>query len=97
MAYCGPRGIPLSTFLGWPERDQEAALAWQSREASRCPGCGTYEADWDEAAGGSRTAWAADVHVCQGCVQLEAGRTQINNDTPNARGVHVRLTRPDRG
>lgn len=93
MAYCGPKGIPLSQFLAWSPTDQEAALAWQAREASRCPGCGTPEADWDETDGGSRHAWVADLHICQGCVQIEAARTQLDGD-PKLRGRHIRLTRP---
>lgn len=97
MAYCGPRGIPLSVFLGWPQDDQDAALAWQAREATRCPGCGSHEADWDPDAGGSRTAWAADVHICQGCVQVEQQRARMDDEAPSQRGVHVRLTRPDAG
>ncbi len=36
MAYCGPRGIPLTEFLAWDETDQDAALAWQSYESRRC-------------------------------------------------------------
>lgn len=45
MRYCGPRGIPLSTFLGWAQEDQDAALAWQAHEAERCPGCGRHPDD----------------------------------------------------
>ena len=94
MAYCGPKGIPLSTFLGWPEADQEMALAWQAREATKCGGCGTYEADWDEANGGDRNAWGPSIHLCRGCEVL-----QKQSDDPQLkefRGVHVRLARPER-
>jgi hypothetical protein len=45
MRYCGPRGIPLSTFLSWPRADQDAALTWQAHEAERCPGCGRHPDD----------------------------------------------------
>lgn len=45
MRYCGPRGIPLSTFLSWPQEDQDAALAWQRHEEQRCPGCGRHPDD----------------------------------------------------
>ena len=93
MAYCGPRGIPLSRFLAWPQSDQDAALAWQAREATRCPSCGTHEADWDAGEGGRRDAWVHAVRVCQGCVQLEQGRDRP--DLQDMRGVHVVLTRND--
>ncbi len=95
MAYCGPKGIPLSRFLGWPQGDQDAALAWQARESTRCSGCGTFEADWDEEHGGDRNAWVPQVHVCQGCVALERQRTVVNDEASGMRGVHFRLTRPE--
>ena len=90
MAYCGPRGIPLSAFLDWSPHDQAAALAWTAHEASRCPGCGTHRADWDEAQGGDRHAYAATVRECQGCVQVEMVR-----DTPEARrrGARIHMIR----
>ena len=90
MADCGPRGIALSAFLGWPQDDQDAALAWQARESSRCGGCGTYEADWDD----DRRAWVPEVHLCPGCEQLESTREK---QPPGFHGVHVRLTRPSGG
>lgn len=40
MAYCGPRSIPYLEFLEWDDLSRDAALAWQAREASRCPDCG---------------------------------------------------------
>ncbi len=49
LAYCAPRGIPLSVFLGrvvypgdpvWLPDDTLAALDWQEHEATKCPGCG---------------------------------------------------------
>ena len=92
MAYCGPRGIPLSVFLAWPEDDQQAALAWQAREQARCPGCGTHEEDWDPEQDGSRNAYTAVAVVCQGCVELQ--RMQDNPEIRNGvRGVHLRLKR----
>ena len=63
MAYCGPRGIPLSTFLGWAVDDQAAALAWQADDASRCPNCGTAEWEWEQDGLG---AWVAETRVCAG-------------------------------
>ena len=91
MDYCGPRGIPLSVFLDWPVEDQDAALAWQSLENARCPGCGTRTVDWEPELGGSRTAWTPSIRVCQGCVQLE--RTRDQHADSKFRGLHIELTR----
>jgi hypothetical protein len=49
LAYCAPRGIPLSVFLGrivgagepqWTERDAQAAVLWQIEQNAHCTGCG---------------------------------------------------------
>lgn len=89
MAYCGPRGIPLSEFLSWDETDQDAAMAWQMHEARRCPSCKTHPDEWDEDAGGRRDAYAADIAVCPGCRTLDAARSR-HEDTPP--GAHLILT-----
>lgn len=92
MAYCGPKGIPLSVFLSWREDDQQAALAWQTWDATRCKGCGTHSEDWDPEQAGSRDAYRAEATVCQGCVELQRLR-----DSPEIqsgiRGVHLGLRR----
>ncbi|MGN8245234.1 hypothetical protein ACTHAM_002353 [Cellulomonas soli] len=78
MAYCGPRGIPLSAFLSWSQHDQDAALEWAGYESRRCRGCGSHP---DE---GARHA---HVDICDGCVKQEAA-TRASKDEP---GAHVRL------
>lgn len=90
MAYCGPKGIPLSQFLSWSEADQDAALAWQSHENRRCGGCGTHPDDWNEKQGGSRYAWHSEHYQCPGCVMRErhADLPQVKDAGP---GIHVRL------
>lgn len=93
MAYCGPRGIPLSRFLDWPQADQDAALLWQAHEARRCSSCGTHPDVWDPDAGGDRNALVAEPHFCRGCERLEQLRGSDVID-PNAKGVHLRLVRP---
>jgi hypothetical protein len=67
MAYCGPRGIAYEDFVEWGQLSQDLALAWNERERTRCPGCGTHPADWDESRGGDVNAWYADLHRCLGC------------------------------
>ncbi|MFL6141571.1 MAG: hypothetical protein ACJ72N_06850 [Labedaea sp.] len=91
MAYCGPRGIPLSEFLSWRESDQQAALAWQAYESRRCAGCGSHPDDWDPDLGGDPRAWRAETRICQGCVELQRRHTEPDNQ--NVRGLHIHLTR----
>lgn len=65
MAYCGPRGIPLSQFLSWSTADQDAALGWAAHEARRCSSCGRHPDDG-----------VVHVHedICPGCAALERHR-----------------------
>ncbi|NCT90256.1 hypothetical protein GXB85_04715 [Cellulomonas sp. APG4] len=79
MAYCGPRGIPLSVFLGWAQADQDAALAWVGYEARRCSSCGYHP---DE---GPRHA---HIDVCPGCVSREAA---AQDEDAKVRGAHVHM------
>lgn len=81
MAYCGPKGIPLDEFLGWPETSQAAALAWQAHERRRCPACGYHPDDGQP---------HAHIDVCPGCVQVEHAQA---TDDADARGAGVRLVR----
>jgi len=76
MAYCGPRGIPLSTFLSWPQEDQDAALAWQGHEGRRCGTCGYHPDD-----GGAH----AHINVCRGCV----AREKRTKEASEIHGAHV--------
>lgn len=64
MAYCGPRGIALDTFLSWPEASQDAALEWTARENQRCSSCGTFHDEWDPRAG--VYPWHAHPQLCPG-------------------------------
>jgi hypothetical protein len=92
MAYCGPNGIPLSTFLAWRPDDRHAAMAWQARESHRCRGCGTFAEDWDPECGGDRNAYKATFTECQGCIELE--RLRDAPELRDVRGVHLHLTKP---
>lgn len=89
MAYCGPRGIPLSVFLSWDDQDQDAALAWQAHEARRCPSCKTHPDEWDPDTGGRRDAYTADVAVCPGCRNLDTAKA--NNADKVPAGAHLIL------
>lgn len=80
MRYCGPRGIPRSTFLSWPEEDQEWALAWQDDQAVRCPGCGHHPEDvFDPEAEGQ---WDASLVRCHACSARDAAIEQHPNIDP---------------
>jgi hypothetical protein len=96
MAYCGPRGIPLSAFLGWAAGDQQAALAWQAYESRRCTGCGSHPDDWDPELGGDLRAYRAVTRICQGCVELQRRHADPELRDGNGhpvRGLHIHLTR----
>lgn len=75
MAYCGPRGIPYSVFMGrvvgvdgqqWLPSDREAALAWEAFESRRCKSCGTHPEEWSA----DKLAYHAHLMECRGCKQL---------------------------
>lgn len=91
MAYCGPKGIPLSVFLSWPEADQEAALAWQAHENRRCSGCGTHPDDWSPKAGGDRHAYHPEHDSCPGCAALERYRESKHVQESKRHGLQIRL------
>lgn len=79
MAYCGPKGIPLSAFLGWSQADQDAALAWSAHESRRCQSCG-HHPDEDRP--------HTHVNVCSGCRAVDAAGKSEAAKVP---GAHVRI------
>lgn len=91
MAYCAPRGIPLSTFLGWPEEDQQAALMWQAYENARCPSCRTHPEDWLDEDGHSLRAGQHPQHwhqeFCPGCQSKQRSAKAAEQDDDGARGL----------
>lgn len=87
MAYCGPRGIPLSTFLNWPVDDQAAAISWMVEDRLRCPNCGTAEWEWEADLG----AYQPEARVCMGCQLLGSERKATEQNAEHMPGLHVRL------
>lgn len=84
MAYCGPRGIPHSVFLSWPELDQDKALEWAREQATVCDGCGTRRAEWDA----DGDAYYAVPSICRGCEAIEYERESVPD---KAKGVRIGL------
>lgn len=98
MAYCAPRGIPHSHFLGGPNRwgpdDRDKALAWQLHELERCPSCGTRPAEWDPARGGDLHAYEAVTVHCRGCEVKAQGDEEFDRvRKQHRRGTELRLHR----
>lgn len=86
MAYCGPKGLSLSTFLGWPEEDQQAALAWQAHEGRR-HSCGTHPEDWTDGNGRRVEAVHYVEQVCRGCQVLAQAQDRLAQDEDRTRGL----------
>lgn len=88
MAYCGPRGIPYEQWMGitdgWTPFSRGAALAWQAREAQRCPQCGQVEADWLDEEGKElrQVPFAVKTRHCHGCESLHEARADLPADAP---------------
>jgi hypothetical protein len=91
MAYCGPRGLPLSEFLDWEQADQDAALGWQARENQRYPD-GTHPDDWDESRGGSRRPYHVHMSV-HPAAALIANAQASDRFRALGPGAHVHLAR----
>ena len=86
MGYCGPRGIPLSTFLSWDQHDQDAALAWAGYETQRCQSCGHHPL---ENLDGVHT----HTEICPGCLaRSRAGKAAKDTD-----GAVIHLARGPAG
>jgi hypothetical protein len=101
MNYCGPLGLPLSEFLAWPQRDQDAALLWKMRSQQRCSECGTHPDDWDPAHGGHARAHVAHEYTCPGCAALDNRRPAFHarrdkGDSPGLKlGLKPNEPQPD--
>lgn len=91
VALCNELGVAHSTFLGWPDRDQDLAFASAVRKADTCP------------AGHPREAMTNPdlmrvhrVH-CAVCARTEELNEAFREATPEARrGFHVEVTRVPR-
>lgn len=83
MAYCNPRGIPLSIFQGrvvrpgvdptWTAEDANAAVAYERWRAGACRSCGTRASEWEK----DRFAYVSKGYACPGCELIEQARRDI--------------------
>ena len=95
MDYCGPKGIPLSSFLSWTVDDQDAALWWQAELNLRCRNCGTAEWEWEQ----DPYAYGVVQKVCKGCAMTQAAQRQAEEKTAGMKfslaelmpGLQIRL------
>ncbi len=108
LAYCAPRGIPLSVFLGrdvypgepqWSPDDAVAALDWLAHEMGRCSGCGHQLAD--TAGPGEFDKWNAEKSgACDACRAIDrAARLVAGTDdpVPETTGARFRVWRDEDG
>lgn len=98
MAYCGPRGIPHSHFLGgppaWTDEDRDKALAWSERERQTHHKCGTRRDEWDPDRGGRRDAYDYLPDVCPGCEALERAEAVLSgSEWQGQRGKTITVRR----
>ncbi len=92
MDYCGPLGLPRSTFLGWDSDDRHAAIVWQLHRAAVHPPCGTRPEEWDPDRGGHEHAYMAEIRACRGCETLASGQKQLPKALERL-GGHIVLVR----
>lgn len=92
MAYCGPLGLPHSTFLSWDRDDRDKAIVWALRKAQTCAHCGTRPDEWDPAQGGHDEAYLTELHQCWGC-DAKAKAEKRNEAKLKKPGAHVVLVR----
>lgn len=89
MDYCGPLGLPHSTFLGWSRPDRDAAITWTLRRAHSCSACATRPDEWDPERGGSDHAYRAEVRGCRGCETVASAQDALKGLPGHARIVLV--------
>lgn len=82
-----PRGIALTDFLRWSQRDQDAALEWSAYEGRRCRGCGSHPDDW---ADNPRAYHAHVSEQCPGCLARHRLEARLGKDGLEP-GEHVVL------
>lgn len=88
MTVCEHYGIPHSHFLGWPDTDQDLAIAAFIEGKDKCPGCGAPS----EAMSNPLLAEIRD-RRCLKCVELKGVRESI----PDAERsfIHLNIVRSD--
>ncbi|WP_424216023.1 hypothetical protein ACN20G_28155 (plasmid) [Streptomyces sp. BI20] len=94
MAYCGPRGIPYSVFMGravaagegaWTEDDTALAVEWQRIQDETCAGCGQPLSESLEDDGG----FVTELIRCHGCKAREERVAELAEAEQPRHGVKV--------
>lgn len=89
-----PLGIRHSTFLSWPDDDQDKALGYVRAQALVCRGCGTRMEEWDPERGGSRVAYVGESSRCLGCEVIEREKKNVEEGV-NTDGMRFFLVKND--
>jgi len=101
LAYCAPRGIPLSVFLGrvvwaghpqWTQRDAQAAVLWEIEQNSRCSGCGRprSESMVDEK---DAPDYKVTVTKCWACEARDAKLKEQQEEGVSSSGLYLSVAR----
>ena len=76
-----PLGIPHSVFKGWPQLDQDKALAWQRRQRET-HSCGVHPEVWDEDLGGDLGNLHMESRFCGACQYEHAAQKEAGQMAP---------------
>jgi hypothetical protein len=103
LAYCAPRGIALSVFLGrvvghgdqqWTSRDAQAAVLWEIEQKSRCSGCGQPR---DECMGPEADDDAPEYEVtgtrCWACQARDAKLQKFREEGASGGGLYLSVAK----
>lgn len=92
MAVCAEYRIPHSTFLAWDDDDRDKAIWHLRRKKEACGECGTRPDEWNEAKGGHRHAYVAEIRNCRGCEVRKAGEAALDSARKKyPKGAYVTL------
>lgn len=97
LAYCAPRGIPLSVFMGrvvypgdpqWEERDRWAAMEWLVEDRTRCSGCGFPR---DECMATESPEYMVEATRCKACEARDASMREFQEGGGSASGMYFTI------
>ena len=97
LAYCVPRGIPHSFFLGgpneWTAEDRGKVHSYRIRENERCLQCGQFSGDWQD----PETLRPLDdppaepiFYYCEPCMVAADKKEELPEDDPRKPALSLR-------